>query len=88
MWEHHYRFQCVKCKCEATLNRALDGGLEQCVCRTANCLYEDTPYDQNAILHVMLDASSLAAYHQEMRHILDERLAYQPMRPYRFRLSP
>ena len=63
IWEHRYKFQCVKCKCEVTLSRSLDGSLEQLVCRTANCFYEDTPYDQNAILHVILDASSLATYH-------------------------
>ena len=56
IWEHDHRFQCEECKCEATLRRTEDGRLKELVCRTTNCLYEDTPYDQNAILHVMLDA--------------------------------
>ena len=44
---------------------------EELVCRTTNCLYEDTPYDQNAILHVMLDADSLATSHREIRRYED-----------------
>ena len=88
IWEHDHRFQCEECKCEATLSRTEDGRLKELVCRTTNCLYEDTPYDQNAILHVMLDADSLASYHQEIRRILDEREAPEPMRPYLFQLIP
>ena len=75
-------------KCEATLGRTEDGRLKELVCRTTNCLYEDTPYDQNAILHVMLDADSLATSHREIRRILEERQAPEPMRPYLFRLIP
>ena len=36
----------------------------------------------------MLDADSLASYHQEIRRILDEREAPEPMRPYLFQLIP
>ena len=87
-WDHDYKFQCVECKCEATLSRAPDGSLEQLVCQNTNCLYEDTPYDKNAILHVMLEASSLASYHQEIRQKLNERQAPRLMHPYLFRLIP
>ena len=82
IWDHDYRFQCVQCNCET----ALSGRLELLVCLNPECLYEDTPYDQNAIIHVMLDAPSLATYHQELRQTLDERQAPQPMHPYLFRL--
>ena len=58
IWEQHHRFQCVNCKQEANLSRTEDGSLEQLVCRNPECLYDDTPYDQNAILHVMLEAPS------------------------------
>ena len=84
IWDHDHRFQCVQCTCDATLS----GRLELLVCRNAECLYEDTPYDRNAILHVMLDAPSLANWHQEIRQLLDEEQAPEPMRPYLFRLIP
>ena len=83
IWERHHRFECANCECEATLS----GRLEQLVCRNPECLYEDTPYDQDAILHVMLDADSLTTYHQEIRRILDERQAPQPKRPYLFKFK-
>ena len=84
IWEQHHRFQCVNCKCDPILN----GCLEQLVCRNPECIYEDAPYDQNDILHVMLVACSLKPYHQEIRRILDERKAPRLRQPYRFRLIP
>lgn len=84
--DNNHIFQCMECKCVATLSTASDGSLTQLACKTTNCLYEDTPYDQSAILHVMLDASSLASYHEEIRQVLDKRQASQPQRPYMFRL--
>ena len=86
IWNQHYRFQCVNCKLEADLRRTEDGSLEQLVCRNPECLYDDTPYDQNAILHVMLDALLLAPYHQEIRRKLDERRAPRLRQPYFFEL--
>ena len=71
IWDQHHKFQCVNCKSEAGLSRADDGSLEQIVCGNSECLYDDTPYDQNAILH----APSLASYHPYIRRILDERQA-------------
>ena len=87
-WDHDHRFQCKECKCEATLSLTEDGRLEELVCQTTDCLYEDTPYDRNAILHVMLDAASLTSYHQDIRRILHERQAPQPIRPYLFQVIP
>ena len=82
VWDRHYGFHCEGCGREATLG----GRLESLVCRNPECIYDDAPYDQNAILHVMLDAPSLAPYHQEIRRTLNERQSPRPMRPYLFRL--
>ena len=82
VWDRRYGFQCEGCGREATLG----GRLESLVCRNPACIYDDAPYNQNAILHVMLDAASLSPYHQEIRRTLNERQAPRPMRPYLFRL--
>ena len=84
IWDHSYRFQCVNCESEAVLSGLLEG----LVCRNPECLYDDAPYDQNAILHVMLVAPSLKLYHGEIRQILNERQVPPLREPYYFRLIP
>lgn len=86
--DHHYKFECVACGLEASVSKTEDGHLEKLVCQTPDCTYEDTSYDRNAMLHVILEAPSMEHYHPGIRQILDEAKASSPMRPYLYRLVP
>lgn len=55
--------------CNATAKQSSVDDRSYSFAGTRTGLYEDTPYDQNAILHVMLDAPSLVISHQEIRRI-------------------